>query len=322
MPLNKSILMLSAAIIFLVLFLFSIGITRLIRQRAERKKMIHKIKTGGHGDHVADAGNLDDGQGRSQSLTLALFKKIGSRVAPDSGAEYSTMRMKMLRAGLSSENAAAMYWGAKIFFVFTLPAVFVAIRLPVLKLIETHYLLGIGVVLAIVGLYLPDLWLHIRTDRRKQAILKSLPDALDMMVVCVESGMALDSAFNRVAREMEFSDPGLSRELLFMNRELRAGMARRDALRHLAQRTNLDEINNFVTLLIQADKFGTSIAQALRIYSDSFRKERFQRAEEKAAKIPVKILIPLILFIFPALFIVILGPAMMSIFKALSGMQH
>jgi len=320
MPLNKSIPIFFGAIIFLVLFLLSIGITRFIRQRADRQRIVDKIKKGVQGKDVVDSGSIGGDQGKSHSLTLSLFKKIGSRVFSDSGAEYSSIRMKMLRAGISLENDAAIYWGAKIFFVFTFPAAFIVIRLPDLKLIETHHLLGIGVVLAIVGLYLPDLWLHIKTDRRKQALLKSLPDVLDLMVLCVESGMALDSAFNRVAREMEFSDPELSGELLLMNRELRAGKARGDALKHFAQRTNLDEINNFVGLLIQVGKFGTSIAQVLRVYSDSFRKQRFQRAEEKAAKISVKILIPLILFIFPALFIVILAPAFMSIIKSFGEM--
>ena len=134
-------------------------------------------------------------------------------------------------------------------------------------------------------------------------------------MICVESGMGLDSAIHRVAQELKLSSQFLSEEFHFMNLELRAGKQRDEALRNLALRTNLDEINSLTTLLIQTDKFGTSMADALRVYSDSFRVERQQRAEEIAAKLPVKMLFPLIFFIFPALFVVILGPATINIYE-------
>jgi tight adherence protein C len=136
-------------------------------------------------------------------------------------------------------------------------------------------------------------------------------------VVSVEAGMGLDEAINRVAKEIKLKSPELSDELAFLGLELRAGQQRQYALKNMAERINLEEVRNLVTLLIQADKFGTNIADTLRVYSDSFRNERFQRAEEMAAKLPVKLVFPLLLFIFPALFVVIVGPAAISIYRNL-----
>jgi tight adherence protein C len=167
------------------------------------------------------------------------------------------------------------------------------------------------------GFYLPDIYLRQKSDTRKEKILLALPDALDLMVICVEAGIGLDAAIQRVSQEIKFSSPELSDELNFTTLELRAGKERHDALRNLALRTNLSEINSLVTLLVQTDKFGTSMANALRVYSDTYRTERYQKAEELAAKLPVKLLFPLGVFIFPALFVVLLGPAAISIYKAL-----
>jgi tight adherence protein C len=175
--------------------------------------------------------------------------------------------------------------------------------------------LASGVFMPFLGFYLPDIWLRQKTDKRRDKLLKALPDALDLMVVCVEAGMGLDEAINRVAKESKIQSRELSEEFTFLGLELRAGKQRPNALQNLAERTDLEEVKNLVTLLIQADKFGTNIADTLRVYSDTFRTERFQRAEEMAAKMPVKLIFPLILFIFPALFIVIIGPAIISIYR-------
>lgn len=142
--------------------------------------------------------------------------------------------------------------------------------------------------------------------------MEGFPDALDLLVVCVESGMGLDAAIDRVGEEMKLSNAPLSEELRLYNMEMRVGKSRVDALKSLAGRTDLEDMKSLVTLLIQTDKFGTSMAQALRIHSDTMRGQRHQRAEEKAAKLPVKLLIPLVFCIFPALFVVILGPAIIQ----------
>ena len=148
-------------------------------------------------------------------------------------------------------------------------------------------------------------------------ILEGFPDALDLMVVCVEAGIGLDAAITRVGEEMRFGNEVLSEEFKMLSLELRAGKQRRDALRNLALRTDLEDVSSLVSLLIQTDKFGTSVAQALRVHSDSMRVRRYQRAEELATKLPVKLLFPLILFIFPSFFVTLLGPAVIQIFRVL-----
>jgi len=175
----------------------------------------------------------------------------------------------------------------------------------------------LGVMLALIGFYLPNLWLHFRIARRKEAIIKGFPDALDLMVVCVEAGTGLDAAINRVGEEMRLSNKVLSEEFKLLSLELRAGKPREEALKSLALRTDLEDVNSLIILLIQTEKFGTSIAQALRVYSDSMRTKRYQKAEELAAKLPVKLVFPLVLFILPSLFVVIVGPAVIRIFRTL-----
>jgi tight adherence protein C len=175
------------------------------------------------------------------------------------------------------------------------------------------------VLLALVGFYIPSLWLRIKIAQRKDEIVRGFPDALDLMVVCAEAGMGLDAAINRVGEEMRLRCAPVSDELKLLSLELRAGKQRRDALRNLTMRTDSEDINSFVTLLIQTDKFGTSIAQALRVQSDSMRTKRSQKVEELAAKLPVKLLFPTILFIFPSLFLVLMGPALIRAFRIWKG---
>jgi tight adherence protein C len=226
------------------------------------------------------------------------------------------MRPKFLRAGFRKENAQAVFWGAKCLFAALLPLGFLFVPLSSEKLLSTSVTVSIFIFLSFAGFTLPDLWLKRKIKKRKQRLFKGFPDALDLLVVCVEAGMGLDAAINRVAEEIRLTNKTLSDELRLLSLELRAGKPRRDALSDLAMRTDLEDVKSLTTLLIQADKFGTNVANSLRVYSDSFRTKRFQRAEELAAKIPVKLLIPLIFCIFPALFIVILGPAGIRIYNA------
>jgi tight adherence protein C len=171
-------------------------------------------------------------------------------------------------------------------------------------------------VLTVIGFYLPNLWLSLRISSRREQLLVGFPDALDLLVVCAEAGMGLDAAIKRVGDEVKLSSKVISDEFKVLNLELRAGKSRRDALKNLALRTDLDDINSLVTLLIQTDKFGTSVAQALRVHSESMRAKRGQRVEEMAAKLPVKLLFPMIFCIFPVLFLVTIGPALIQVFRA------
>jgi len=168
---------------------------------------------------------------------------------------------------------------------------------------------------AACGYWLPDAWLRWRTAQRQQALFRAFPDALDMLRICVQAGLGLDAAIDRVGREMQLSSPVLSEEWRLTGLELRAGASRRMALEHLAQRVNLREIDAMVTMLIQADRFGTRMSEALQVHADGLRTQRKQRAEAAAAQLPVKLLFPLIFCIFPALLTVMLGPVALSLYE-------
>ena len=228
--------------------------------------------------------------------------------------DYSAVRLKFLRAGLRAQNSATAFWGSKIYMGLFFLIGFVLSHIFIFKALDNTVFVGLAVLLGISGFYLPDIWLYFKSNARRDKIVEGLPDALDLLGLCIEAGMGWDSAVNRVARELSTVNRVLSEELNLMNLELRAGKARMDALRNLALRTMSTEINNLVNLLIQTDQFGTSLVEALKVYSDSYRTKRFQRAEEIAAKLPVKLILPLGLFIFPCLLIVILGPALIQIY--------
>jgi tight adherence protein C len=181
------------------------------------------------------------------------------------------------------------------------------------------YLAVLGVA-AGFGWILPGAFVSRRIRLRKKQVQKALADTLDMLVVCVEAGLGLNQAMARVAEEIEHISPVMSEELEIMNLEIRAGTPREDALRHLGERTDVKDIKGLVSMLIQTDRFGTSIALALRVHSDDLRVKRRQRAEEQAAKTTIKLVVPLAIFVFPAMFVVILGPAILTIMATLGDM--
>ena len=301
---------------FLALFLFSMGVNQFFRQRAARRELIGKIR----GGVAIDQGvfeESDEAGKKGVSPLASIFGKIGRHAPASKVEDYSVSRLKFLRAGIRHESALGVHWGVKIFLTVLIPAVFLLIRTVVLSTLSYQVTMALTVLCALLGFYLPDIWLNRKSEERRQKVLQSLPDALDLLVICVEAGMGLDGAINKVAQELSLGSPELSEELQLMNLELRAGKQRTDALKNLALRTNLDEISSLTTLLVQTDKFGTSMADALRVYSESYRTQRYQRAEEMAAKLPVKMLIPMLFCIFPSLFLVIIGPAMINIYRVI-----
>ncbi|HMV48814.1 MAG TPA: type II secretion system F family protein, partial [Blastocatellia bacterium] len=170
------------------------------------------------------------------------------------------------------------------------------------------------------GGFMPSFMLSRLITKRQGKISRALADALDLMVVCVEAGLGLNAALHRVGREMELVEPNLSEELAVTNREIRAGKPRDEALRNLGDRTGVDDVKSLVAMLVQTDRFGTSIADSLRVFADSMRTKRRQRAEEMVAKAAVKLIFPLLLFIFPALLIVLMGPALIRIYELLGSL--
>jgi tight adherence protein C len=302
--------------VFLALLIFCLGVSEYIRQKRSRKEIIEKIKFSG------DTGGIQqDWQSADQkgipflNPLMNLLRKFVAGNRPEEAVVGHTIRIKFLRAGIRGENAPAVFYGLKYLFVVILPSIFLMLRLIVFNVVSYQLTITIFVLTALLGYYLPDIWLRQKTDKRKGRLVKALPDALDLLVICVEAGMGLDEGINRVANEIKLTSKDLSDEFKLLNLELRAGKARKDALKNLAMRTDIEEVKSLVTLLVQADKFGTSVATTLRVYSETFRTQRMQKAEERAAKLPVKLVFPLILFIFPSLFVAILGPAVIRIFR-------
>lgn len=301
---------------FVAFFLLCMGILQYLNVRKKNKEMVNKIKRGGFDDGAA---NYDKDSSGSSQISInpfaALFSLFSRKGKNKDFSDPGEMKIKFLRAGIQWENAESAFWGAKLCLPLFFVGCFILSRIFIFKVMTDPMTVSITVLLGLFGFYLPEIWLKQKTDKRKEVLFKGLPDALDLLLVCVEAGMGLDSAMNRVGQELKLTYPDLSREFSLMNLEMRAGKMRQDALRNLARRTGIDEMGSLVTLLIQTDKFGTSVGTALKVFSDSFRTKRFQKAEEIAAKLPVNILFPLILFIFPSLFVVILGPAAITIYN-------
>jgi tight adherence protein C len=252
-------------------------------------------------------------QDKFQAKVAEAAKKLGQSLRPVDEAELGKVRLELLNAGFRGENAVAVYYGMKLLTMLTT----VAVAAP---LIVSKYGLGTAslpyvAVAAGLGFYLPGIIVGQIKKRRMEAIFLGLPDAIDLMVVCVEAGLGLDTAMRRVTGELTTSCPTLCEEFMISNFQVQMGRARKDVLRDLGVRTGVDDLRALSAVIIQAEKFGSSIGQALRVQSDAMRIKRRQLAEERAAKTAVKIMIPLILFIFPGVFVVLVGPAAMQIAK-------
>jgi len=306
---------------FLAIVLIYIGLLSYLDMRRKSRKLRGRIR---QAEQKPTAVTRVQVPPTSQNKLIMWFSNVvasfGKKVAPKNPENYSHMRLKFLRAGIRRENASSMFWGARVLLAVLLPICAWLVPLTAIKLLSLPLKAGLCVYFAVLGFYLPEIWLRVKTARRREKLIRGFPDALDLLVVCVEAGMGMDAAINRVAREIRFSNKELSEEFRLMSLELRAGKSRRDALKNLALRTNIEDVNSLATLLIQTDRFGGNIAQALRVYSDTFRTKRYQRAEERAAKIPVKLVFPLILFILPSLFVAIAGSAAIQLYRTL--MHH
>jgi tight adherence protein C len=248
-----------------------------------------------------------------------MLKAVGRVNTPDSDAKLSKVRHALMQAGFRGPDAPFIFLGIKLYLAILVPLAYVALRALTLHAMPlTAFLL---LFLAALGFYTPGLWVRMKIRHRRQKIFEGFPDALDLMVVCVEAGLGLDAALHKVGEELQLTHRVLSEEFRLLNLALRAGQSRQLALLSLGRRVQVEEVNNFVSLLIQTDQFGTSIAQALRVHADGMRLKRRQFAEERATKLPVKMLFPLLLFIFPGMFLIILGPGFIRLLKVLSQMM-
>jgi len=310
--------------IFAATFFFISGLYLYIKHVREHGKLIEKMGKGYLDSSAATVeissvgkSGLDTTTGILRELAVKLTLQLGNLINPKTEEEVSQFQKPLARLGYRGTSATLIFFGIKVLGAILFPTLFLFGKYLAGAAMPPMFVTILPLAFALIGFYLPNFWLQIKIAARKEKIMEGFPDALDLMVICVEAGMGLDQAINRVGEEMKLSCTPISEEFKMLNMEMRMGKSRRDALKNMAKRTELDDVNSLVTLLIQTDQFGTSIAQALRVHSDYMRVQRRQRAEEKAAKLPVKILIPLIFFIFPALFVVIIGPAMIQIYHSI-----
>jgi tight adherence protein C len=269
------------------------GRTRTLEQR---------VRQTGDGEETSSRFNIGDLIKGSENI----FRPLGE-IIPRSPEEMGRQERRLVTAGFRRKDAPVLFYGVKLGLAILLVLIFAATG----KLASNPLLY---VVLAVLlGAMLPDFWMGFRIKKRKENIQLAIPDALDLTVVCVEAGLGLDQSLMRIGSEIRPIHRDLSDELRLLNLEVNAGKTRAQSLRNLATRTEVDDLKALVAVLIQTDKFGTSVAQSLRVFSDSLRVKRRQRAEERSAKTTIKMIPPLVFFIMPSIFVVVLGPAMITL---------
>lgn len=248
---------------------------------------------------------------------VKLSAPIAKLSLPDEGWENSALRIRFMNAGYRGASPILLYFAVKTILAVVLPLMLFLYSTLAVWNLGTSSFLALLLGAATIGYYLPNLILARRIAHRQREIFENFPDATDLMLVCIEAGLGLDAAITRVAEEIRLKSLALAEELHLVTLELRAGSSRERALRNLALRTGVAEVDTLVAMLIQADRFGTSMGDSLRVYADDLRTKRRLRAEEKAAKIPLKLLFPLVFFIFPSLLLVLLGPAFIQVYRVL-----
>lgn len=254
-----------------------------------------------------------------QQITEAL-PRVGVALVPEKAEERSQLQARLIYAGLYSRQAMLVFLGAKLalagalFVAGLAPGLMGLIRLPIAFLIGS---LG-----AIAGIVLPSFWLDFRGGRRHVALQRALPDALDVLVICLEGGASVPAGLQRVSTELRNAHPELAAELAIAQREVQMGTSVGEALKQIADRTRVEEIRSIAAVIQQSERFGASLVKSLRVHAETLRIKRLQRAEEMAQKAAVKILFPTILFIFPAILIVVLGPPMLEFVKILDRLHR
>lgn len=302
-------------VIFLAVVLTALGVMALFGARHVRERLM-RLSAQGKGLAIEQGGARGAPQQWQQKI-VDILGPAGKLSLPSEGWEGSPLRQRFIHAGYRTESAPLVFFGIKTVLTFLLPGLLMIYTGSRSVPLENQTMMFWLFLLAGAGYYLPNLYLARRVFVRKREVFENLPDAIDLMMICVEAGLGLDAAIARVAQEIRLKSEILADEMHLVGLELRAGAARARALRNLAMRTGVEEVDLLVTMLVQADRFGTSIADSLRVHADSLRTKRRQRAEEAAAKIALKLLFPLIFFIFPSMLLVLLGPAFISIYRVL-----
>jgi tight adherence protein C len=250
-------------------------------------------------------------------LTMGNISDQFEKMLPKNQAETSSLQKRLTQAGYRTDTGVNIFRGIRIL----LPAFFLAL-VWITGAVTLISPLVVSALALAIGYLLPDIGLRYLISQRQKKVRRGLPDVLDMLVICIEAGLSLDQATQRTAQELGPSQPILSDELGLVVLEQRAGRPRSEAWKNMAERTGEENVRNLVSMLVQAEQFGTSVAKTLRVHSDTLRTKRVQQIEEAAAKLTVKIIFPLVFFIFPSLFVVTLGPAMITISETFNQMSN
>lgn len=251
--------------------------------------------------------------GVMEQMAVRMIPRIAVPLVPQDESEQGRLKVRLIRAGYYGDEAMTIFLGMKMLFI-VLPLI-VAASAGLSGTISTWNAVLLGAMGSILGYLLPDYWLRSRQRERQAEIRKSLPDALDMMVVCADAGLSLDAAMQRVGKELRLAHPLLANELRIVNRSMEMGMSAPEGLDQLNGRFDLQELRYLATIVREAERFGTSVVKSIRVHADTLRTQRLQRAEEAARKSSVKMLFPTILFIFPVIFLVVLVPSVLHIWR-------
>jgi tight adherence protein C len=291
------------------LFLAMTGLAYYVSSAFDRRIAVRSRLEETAGRQAVEAGRSTLRQHSTRTAWTKLVDTIERAGLSLADTKGDTLRKRMIAAGYDSLEAPRVFTFLRLVLTLLLPALYLALNYFTGSTPSLFKLYFIGCILALLGLYLPNLYVTAKADRRRAELVNGFPDALDLMLVCVEAGLGLEAAFDRVGREMSLSHPLVAQMLGTVVLELRAGRAREEALRSMADRTEVDEIRSFATLLIQSDKLGSSIGQTLRIYAFEMREKRRLRAEEKAHRLPVLLSIPLVTCMLPVMIGVLMLPA-------------
>ncbi len=312
---------LTVGLIFVAVVLAVLGVGALFARDPVKRRLssdtsvretIRRDKSGGKGG----APTLRASQDR-EGVWDEIVKPLEKYFMDQKEGSESNLRTRLMQAGFTGTTVVRNYFLIRTILAVGVPAAFLFL-LPILGAdMSVRKIMVATAGLALAGLYLPVIFISSRVDKRQQAIAEAFPDALDMLVVCVEAGLGLDAAFTRVGAQIAPAHPILAGELGLVSLELRAGKSRADALRNFSKRVDLREVSSFVTLLLQSDALGTSIGQTLRVHAEEMRARRMLRAEEMAHKLPVKMTIPLVLCILPAMFAAVMLPGMLTITRVI-----
>ena len=300
---------------FAGVFLLTIAVAYVVMSRFEvdRRRTVARLRELSSGERPPERGSMAE-------IVLSTLPKVGEMLMPEEGGLRGRLRARLNQAGLYGPQAVPIFLAVQLLLALVVPLVTV-LPLHLCGLLPHKYTLLLGAIALGLGVVSAGVWVDMRRNKRQSLLRRGLPDALDMLVLCVEGGVSLTGAMQRMTAELQVAHPLLASEMNIVQREMQLGLTAGEALHKFGERCGLEEVRGLAAVLLQSERYGASLVKTLRIHADTYREERQERAEEQAQKCAVKILFPTLLCIFPATFIVVLGPAVYQIAAMFRGMR-